>query len=574
MKKRMFITTIVMTLVLAIALTTSSLAWFSSANMTVTAQAAEFTAASANSANVSLKISRTTGSFSNSIALTSKENLQPAIPVKALVSEYKDGETINFETDVHGTKTNAVYGSYFWPNAMQFNKALIDSNDEFVILSDNNGKLAGYTPVEFKGAVKTQVEALNKAVDDAQAAYANDNNDQAAVANLLYANSNIEYATYELNQTNYSYIYDKDANNNNKIVIEILTETEELEVTEDVEAEFVTNPELYVSANNALTTTERNDTAYCQRYKAYVFIKVRMDATGSDVLNNTVTNLVANTDFYYDTFYLMNADMQNPINSLTFGVKATVELPDNNADVNTATSFVAFIISRRARTYAVEFEKYTAEEDEELAGQLKVVGGKYVPVASSLVKIPDNAFNNAGMYVLPYVAPADQDKIPYQFTAQNSISLAQNAEYAEYFVPFAAFTFKIADSTTSQNLLGSNAWQYADLDERAYGATNKYYDEYFKYNGVAQADASIKTQNVDVVANASGTNKFTLNTTNLKGLNNKGQEQADEDNTSTFAMYGKEIFKVDIYFWLDGLTLNEYTDASITNFSIDISAAQ
>jgi flagellar basal body-associated protein FliL len=56
MKKRMFITTIVMMLVLAIALTTSSLAWFSSSQGSVTANAAEFTAGTADGTSVNLKI--------------------------------------------------------------------------------------------------------------------------------------------------------------------------------------------------------------------------------------------------------------------------------------------------------------------------------------------------------------------------------------------------------------------------------------------------------------------------------------------------------------------------------------
>jgi hypothetical protein len=107
MKKRMFITTIVMMLVLAVALTTSSLAWFSSANTVVTASSAKFTASAAEG-NVNLKIGDTPGPWSNQIALSngSGRTMVGLIPQQPLVATLSNQE-------------------YVWPATMSFNSATI-----------------------------------------------------------------------------------------------------------------------------------------------------------------------------------------------------------------------------------------------------------------------------------------------------------------------------------------------------------------------------------------------------------------------------------------------------------------
>ena len=78
MKKRMLITTIVMMLVLAVALTTSSLAWFSASQATVTASGGSFTASTSNNV-VALGISMTNGDFGDSISFAdlAKTEMKP-----------------------------------------------------------------------------------------------------------------------------------------------------------------------------------------------------------------------------------------------------------------------------------------------------------------------------------------------------------------------------------------------------------------------------------------------------------------------------------------------------------------
>ena len=78
MKKRMLITTIVMMLVLAVALTTSSLAWFSASQATVTASGGSFTASTSNKV-VALGISKSNGDFGDSITFAdlAKTEMQP-----------------------------------------------------------------------------------------------------------------------------------------------------------------------------------------------------------------------------------------------------------------------------------------------------------------------------------------------------------------------------------------------------------------------------------------------------------------------------------------------------------------
>ncbi len=83
MKKRMLITTIVMMLVLAVALTTSSLAWFTASQATVTATGGTFTASTAGSAtNIGLA-QATDGEWASTIAMltpSASTKLMPLCP--------------------------------------------------------------------------------------------------------------------------------------------------------------------------------------------------------------------------------------------------------------------------------------------------------------------------------------------------------------------------------------------------------------------------------------------------------------------------------------------------------------
>lgn len=87
MKKRMLITTIVMMLVLAVALTTSSLAWFSASQATVTANNGTFTAKTAGSAaniGVASALDATNWKSSADMTVTGSNALVPLCAIAAL----------------------------------------------------------------------------------------------------------------------------------------------------------------------------------------------------------------------------------------------------------------------------------------------------------------------------------------------------------------------------------------------------------------------------------------------------------------------------------------------------------
>jgi hypothetical protein len=118
---------------------------------------------------------------------------------------------------------------------------------------------------------------------------------------------------------------------------------------------------------------------------------------------------------------------------------------------------------------------------------------------------------------------------------------------------------------------GSNnsnqAWQFADLDRFESGA--------FYYNGV-----DISTLNTQAFDAISGDTGFTLNQANLRGLNNKvvngsgnvTNTNTSRDTTSTFSMAAGDTYRVAFYFWLDGYTMTEFTDTTVANISLQISA--
>lgn len=108
MKKRMLITAIVMVVVLAVALTTSSLAWFSATQNDVTAANGTFTAATQSAENVNIAISKTTSGYAASCDLD-KANIS-LMPV-ALKSQ------LNFDTESKISFNSAkVTGSHFDPS--------------------------------------------------------------------------------------------------------------------------------------------------------------------------------------------------------------------------------------------------------------------------------------------------------------------------------------------------------------------------------------------------------------------------------------------------------------------------
>lgn len=133
----MFITTIVMMLVLAVALTTSSLAWFSSANISVTASSATFYARTNAGSNVSLKISRTTGTWLTSIPLvggSDSGSMVGVIPTKALVPTVDTAPTFTGLTNQDNSPRAVTWADYKWDGNMVFNSAKINNEtSKFVI---------------------------------------------------------------------------------------------------------------------------------------------------------------------------------------------------------------------------------------------------------------------------------------------------------------------------------------------------------------------------------------------------------------------------------------------------------
>jgi len=139
MKKRMFITTIVMMLVLAVALTTSSLAWFSSANISVTANAATFYASTNAGTNVSLKISRTTGTWDTKIQLKSGSDagsMVGVIPTKALVPTVAEAPTFTGLTKQDKSPRPVTWADYKWDGNMVFNSAKINNETSTFVIAE------------------------------------------------------------------------------------------------------------------------------------------------------------------------------------------------------------------------------------------------------------------------------------------------------------------------------------------------------------------------------------------------------------------------------------------------------
>lgn len=101
----MLITTIVMMLVLAVALTTSSLAWFSATQQSVTANSGKFVASTTSSTNVNIAISKKMSAFTKSVNLDADvTGLKPVCPQTAFTSA-DNVNSIVFQT----AQTSGVY---------------------------------------------------------------------------------------------------------------------------------------------------------------------------------------------------------------------------------------------------------------------------------------------------------------------------------------------------------------------------------------------------------------------------------------------------------------------------------
>ncbi len=358
MKKRMFITTIVMMLVLAVALTTSSLAWFSASNASVTASAATFKAQTAGS-NVNLKIAKSTGSWGNSVELKSGNvavgSFEPVIPTDAIISKYNAGE-------------------YVWNPGIQLNGAKVGSDQKFIIDS--------------------------------------------------------------------------------------------------------TNP----------------------------------------VQNYTVSREASN-GYYYDYFYIHNADAQTAINALSFTVESSARAEESGETA--CKAFAALIL-------------YKAE---------------YVAVDST---VPENAVENAGFTVVSKDASDPIGASSIKANTDLGTTELPDERYLAW-IPFCAFT--IGDRPTS----GISAWQYADLDGSI---------DYNNVSILGDTTHPIETQEVDAYFGEA----YNLNYLALQRLNSKGND-SNKDESSTFSMSAKETYRVDFYYWFDGLDLDEYKDTTKAEVSIKIEAS-
>lgn len=120
----MLITAIVMVVVLAVALTTSSLAWFSATQNNVTASGGSFTASTgSSSSNVNISLSRDMTSWKNGISL-----LEQGIDMLP-VCVNKPNESAVFEGDFNSFKldTGRTVNAYFKPDTIAQQEVLLDN---------------------------------------------------------------------------------------------------------------------------------------------------------------------------------------------------------------------------------------------------------------------------------------------------------------------------------------------------------------------------------------------------------------------------------------------------------------
>ena len=117
----MLITSIVMVVVLAVALTTSSLAWFSATQSTVTAEAGRFTAATTTTGNVNIAISKSLSSFKDKVQLDKPSTTLIPVCLNSDIETLLTGaSTIKFDTA-------KVQNEYFQPTSIDQSTILLDT---------------------------------------------------------------------------------------------------------------------------------------------------------------------------------------------------------------------------------------------------------------------------------------------------------------------------------------------------------------------------------------------------------------------------------------------------------------
>lgn len=144
MKKRMLITSIVMVVVLAVALTTSSLAWFSAAQPTVSANDGTFTAETAGDSNVNIAIGTDLNSFKSSVSLAKILNTNTLSPAALRVTSDISGDDVaaKLKTLLSGSSLNfdtaRIGGGYFKPDTHKTGSITLDPAAEGGKLTANN----------------------------------------------------------------------------------------------------------------------------------------------------------------------------------------------------------------------------------------------------------------------------------------------------------------------------------------------------------------------------------------------------------------------------------------------------
>jgi hypothetical protein len=306
---------------------------------------------------------------------------------------------------------------------------------------------------------------------------------------------------------------------------------------------------------------------------------------------------------YYSTFYLLNAGSQNAIESLKFQVSSAMTLDDaaDQAGDHTAIGFAAFII----------FDEVT------------IAAGQTIPANAYGYSASTLAANETRVWI-PFAA--------FTFETNNSDSEAYTTAAGSW--QFADLTKKQGiDAATKYYRIGETYWDpaandnagsdvvitsenqgtltglkltdnhdedatkyynngtyynqngmeiiitnetYADHSEQLYTAYNYY------YNDAAISTLPTQAKDADCVANFTATTGFELKTSSLQTLNNKGvygnsvsgrtASEAGYDDASSFSMLPGEIYRVDFYYWLDGRSLTEYSDATLSEIGINVIA--
>lgn len=132
MKKRMLITAIVMVVVLAVALTTSSLAWFSATQSNVTASGGSFTASTATGSGVNIAISNDMVSFKSKINLDKLDTALIPMCVNTSLTTSLEGTDLSKQVMLDTAEVNNNY----------FKESTINTCDVKLDYTDGNRVIA------------------------------------------------------------------------------------------------------------------------------------------------------------------------------------------------------------------------------------------------------------------------------------------------------------------------------------------------------------------------------------------------------------------------------------------------